>query len=362
MQNTALPPSDEIDLFELFATLWKKKLTIILFTICTIALAAAYAFTAKEAWTSKAQVVPAKAIQLGAYLEAERRYYRYADIEKDFDLQGSLNNAFASFIQTLHATDNRLAFFKDSAYYQAITADITDETSKQLQLENIAFKDTKIQETVKNKKDSFDISFTAETAHDAHDTLAKFITHSNQVTQQKLFEDFFERVEDRIATLEQSVLNTQKETEQNRKNQIEQFKQALQAAQSAGISDYKGQTSATMIVDLTNNNIVDLTNNNSLFLLGTNYLQAQLNALNNSPLIYAANYYQTKENIQNLKQILTIKPGGETFEFTRSPSLPLTKDKSKKALILLAGAVLGGILGCLFVLLQQALRSRRQTN
>lgn len=354
MNTNIQPQNDEIDLFDLFATLWKKKLTIILFTICTIALAAAYAFTAKEAWTSKAQVVPAKAIQLGTYLEAERRYYRYADIEKDFDLQDSLNNAFASFIQTLRATDNRLAFFKDSAYYQAITADITDEISKQLQLENIAFKDTKIQETEKNKKDSFDISFTAETAHDAHDTLAKLITYSNQITQQKLFDNLFERVEDRIATLEQTVINTENAVAQNRKNQIEQFKQALQAAQSAGISDYKGQTSSTMIVDFTNNN--------SLFLLGTNYLQAQLDALNNSPLIYAANYYQTKEDIQNLKQILSIKPRGETFEFTRAPSLPLTKDKPKKALILLAGAVLGGILGCLFVLLQQALRSRRQTN
>ncbi len=266
MHTNTQPSTEEIDLFDLFATLWKNKLTIILFTTCTIVLASLYAFTAKEAWTSKAQVVPAKAIQLGAFLEAERRYYRYADIEKDFDLQDSLNNAFASFIQTLRATDNRLAFFKDSAYYQAITADITDETSKQLQLENIAFKDIKIQETEKNKKDSFDISFTAETAHDAHDTLVKFLAHSNQVTQQKLFEDLFERVEDRIATLEQSVINTENAVAQNRKNQIEQFKQALQAAQSAGISDYKGQTSATMIVDFTNNN--------SLFLLGTNYLQA----------------------------------------------------------------------------------------
>lgn len=354
MNTNAQPQNDEIDLFELFATLWKKKLTIILFTVVAIALAAAYAFTAKEAWTSKAQVVPAKPIQLGAYLEAERRYYRYANIDGDFNLQGSLNYAFALFMQTLKATDNRFAFFENSEYYKKITADAKDDIAKQRQLENISFADTQIKETEKNKENAFDISFTAETASDAHSTLAKLIAHSNQVTQQKLFDNLFERVEDRIATLEQSVINTENAVVQNRKNQIEQFKQALQAAQSAGISDYKGQTSSTMIVDFTNNN--------SLFLLGTNYLQAQLDALNNSPLIYATSYYQTKEDIQNLKQILTIKPRGETFEFTRTPSLPLTKDKPKNALILLAGAVLGGILGCLFVLLQQAIRSRRQTS
>ncbi len=354
MNTHTQPPSDEIDLFDLFATLWKKKLTIILFTICSIALAAAYAFTAKEAWTSKAQVVPAKPIQLGAYLEAERRYYRYAQLNTDFSLQDSINSAFQLFIQNIRATDNRLNFFKNSDYYKKQIATIKEEHKQQLTLEDIAFKNIAIKETVKNKTDSFDIDFTAETAVDAHSTLSDFIQYTNSTTQQKLFDNLFERVNERIATLEQSVSDTQKATEQTRKNQIEQFKQALQAAKAAGISAYEGQPSATMIVDFTNNN--------SLFLLGSTYLQAQLDALINSPLIYPVNYYQTQENIQNLKNILSLKSDGDTFEYTRTPSMPLTKDKPKKALILLVGAALGGILGCLFVLLQQVLRSRRQTN
>ncbi|MGL4418180.1 MAG: Wzz/FepE/Etk N-terminal domain-containing protein, partial [Plesiomonas shigelloides] len=59
---------DEIDLFELMATLWKKKGIIVLVTFLTTALAAGYAFTAKEQWTSEAIVtVPSAAAVSNLY-------------------------------------------------------------------------------------------------------------------------------------------------------------------------------------------------------------------------------------------------------------------------------------------------------
>ena len=44
--------SSEIDLIELIRTLWNKKLWIVLSAFFCTAIAAGYAFTAKEQWTS----------------------------------------------------------------------------------------------------------------------------------------------------------------------------------------------------------------------------------------------------------------------------------------------------------------------
>ena len=54
----AYQDNDEIDLIELFRTLWKQKAKIALITAATTLAAGIYAFTAEEVWTSKAGAVP----------------------------------------------------------------------------------------------------------------------------------------------------------------------------------------------------------------------------------------------------------------------------------------------------------------
>lgn len=62
IQSSAGKRDDEIDLVELIKVLWNKKIWIVLSTIVFTALAAVYAFIAKEQWTSKAEV-----IELGSF-------------------------------------------------------------------------------------------------------------------------------------------------------------------------------------------------------------------------------------------------------------------------------------------------------
>ena len=78
-----LNESDEIDLVELVKNLWKKKLWIILSAFVCTAIAAGYAFTAKEQWTSKSVVIAPKAANLGDYLSFRSEYASILDI-KDF--------------------------------------------------------------------------------------------------------------------------------------------------------------------------------------------------------------------------------------------------------------------------------------
>ena len=63
----AYQDNDEIDLMELFRTLWKQKAKIALITAVTTLVAGIYAFTAEEVWTSKAVITAPKASDMGEF-------------------------------------------------------------------------------------------------------------------------------------------------------------------------------------------------------------------------------------------------------------------------------------------------------
>src|SRR5690606_33978316 len=59
--------SDEIDLRELFCTLWASKITIIIITLACAIIAAAYAFLATPVYQASAQTLPPTSSGLATY-------------------------------------------------------------------------------------------------------------------------------------------------------------------------------------------------------------------------------------------------------------------------------------------------------
>ena len=68
--------NDEIDLVELFRTLWKQKAKIALVTAVTTLAAGIYAFTAEEVWTSKAVFDAPKLEEIDSYYEFTQQLRR----------------------------------------------------------------------------------------------------------------------------------------------------------------------------------------------------------------------------------------------------------------------------------------------
>lgn len=366
IQNTA--NKDEADLFDLIDILQNNKAKIVLITLISILLAAIYAFTTKEKWTSNAQVVAPEPVQLGTYLQAERKYYRFKSFEMDneinnrspslkvddtFNLEKTLENVFRTFSGELNSFNNKLAYLQQSNYYNHLIEQKESELAKSILLSQL-IEDISIKSDIGNNT-LLNVSFTAEDPINAQKTLQGFIDQSNKNAQLKLFENLFERTNERINSLTELSQNMKKSIEQERQNQILVLKQAIRAATEAGINEYTGQSLAT------GNTIIDFNNTDTLFLLGQKYLMSQLNALENSPLIYPVSYYQTLSNIEELKGILNIEPKGVSFNYTRTADIPLTKDKPRKALILSLGALLGVIVACLYVLIQAAAKHRKKS-
>lgn len=99
-----LNESDEIDLVELVKNLWKKKLWIILSAFVCTAIAAGYAFTAKEQWTSTAVIAAPRPTDLGKLLPVRAEYARIIG-DNEFSPSGLSNSLYGQFKHFLLSND-----------------------------------------------------------------------------------------------------------------------------------------------------------------------------------------------------------------------------------------------------------------
>ncbi|WP_230587009.1 Wzz/FepE/Etk N-terminal domain-containing protein [Gallibacterium anatis] len=120
--------SDEIDLIELLTLLWQKKVTIIATTFICVVIAAIYAFTAKQQWTSKAEVIAPTTVSLNNYLNIRREYARI--LGSDFDVNGLSNSLFSKFNQLMYSLDERENFLSQSEVYKLESAGKDEEQQR----------------------------------------------------------------------------------------------------------------------------------------------------------------------------------------------------------------------------------------
>lgn len=358
MQNTSHQNNynDEIDLFELFSTIWRGKWLIIAITIIGILLAGAYAFTAKEQWTAKAQVRIPEQRQLKDYLQLEQTYSRYASTDSSVtvDPTASLEEAFTIFSTNLFALNERFAALRESDYYQS-QAELSDnDVAKARLLHDMASHSFSVSEAIKDNRFIYNVQFSATTPQDAQATLIQMLKRMNTEAIELLYERLENRINNTILAQQTQSQRIQTSHDQLRANKILELKQALQSAREAGITDYTGDS------PVVGNSIIDLKSSDMLFMLGDNYLEAQLNTLLETEVIYPTSYYEIQRNTERLKELLPPEVEGQAFIYTQAPELPLVKDKPRKALILILGALLGGIFGVFYVLLRSAINNRRQ--
>ncbi|MBP6563703.1 MAG: hypothetical protein KA214_09550 [Neisseriaceae bacterium] len=110
---------DEIDLFELFAVLWRKKIFILLTTLVFILLGFAYVKTATPVWHSEAKVIPAKVKDLGLYAKilSVEKYYNFVvamdgtkqRLDKDINVDLWLDNNLKTYLNLMTTSTNAAA-------------------------------------------------------------------------------------------------------------------------------------------------------------------------------------------------------------------------------------------------------------
>ena len=186
------------------------------------------------------------------------------------DVEASLANAFTIFSTSLFAIDERLQALNNSTYYQKLAQDLEDEVAQRRLLNDMASADFNVAEAIKNNRSIYNVQFSAESQSDAQNTLVEILEHINDNSLKLLYERLESRINNRILFLETRGAQLKSNSDQERENRLLELEQALQSARAAGVTDYTGNS------PVMGNSIIDLKDSQMLFMLGENYLQAQL--------------------------------------------------------------------------------------
>ena len=326
--------SDEIDLFELVGTLWRKKLTIIAVMCITTMLAGAYAFAAKEQWTSEA-VITTPTLSTISNLYAANQLLGQSD---------TIATVFKRFIDSSASYDSIARFIADSDYFKTLSSGKNQSEKNQL-LDKLVGQ-VSITPFDKTATDKMKIVMPAETAAQAQALLKTYLEQSNTQVVSHVYADLSRQIADQLNSLSASMAAEKSVAEAKRQIELADIQSAILVAKQAGIS--KPEISASM----------ELKPNN-LFLLGDNALSAMLSGIEKQPLVLSDTYYSAQAKYFGLEKFKLDSKNIELFSYLKTASIPVTKDKPKKALILVLGALLGGMLGVAGVLVQSAIGQRK---
>ena len=361
---------DEIDLVELLKTLWDKKIWILISTFVFTAIAGVYAFTAKEQWTSTAEVIEPKISDLGSYFNIRKEYARI--LGQEFDVSKLKKDLFDKFNLTSEALDERKAFFEQSSVYKKLSEG-KKEQDKRIILSELMTKDLIVTKPdLKKEPDAQGrkISFATETPVEAQDTLQQFIAFAGQEAYRLELDDFLIGFNEVVSDLNYEKTKFERDLTIQKRIQLENLNNALKIAQEAGIKDYaksfnSANDSAIQALAMSEVKLPlsdsKLSDGSYLFMLGEKYLKAQIDVLNQEAIVYPPRYYEVTAQLKELEPLLVkVKEAkANTFSYQASPDYPVTKDKPKRAIILVIGAVIGGLLSCLFLSIAYLLNRKR---
>lgn len=363
--------SDEIDLIELIKNLWKKKLWIILSAFVFTIIAAGYAFTAKEQWTSTAIVAAPRSTDLGSLLPVRAEYARIVG-DSEFSTGKLSNSLYEQFKHFLLSSDLKREFLSQSTLVKDYTKEMTDE-QRDNYIETAISNYLVVHEVDPKKKDlteldkiGLKLTFSAETPKLAQSVLIDYINFVNKYVLNQTNKEFKLGFNLRLDALKFTKLQIEESLTEAKKVQVENLTNALNIAKKAGITDFsKANTNSLSVpeymlgegrLSISDSKLADGT---YLFMLGEKYLQAQLDIAKNTEIVYPVDYYSTERQLVKLTELESrLDDIGEvkSYYYLSSPDYPIVKDNGRKLPILLGGLIIGGIFGIFLVILNFLIR------
>ncbi|WGE57040.1 LPS O-antigen chain length determinant protein WzzB [Actinobacillus equuli] len=370
LERTKLQQNDEIDLIELIHILWARKFTIIFVTLLFTALSAVYAFTAKEKWTSQAEVVSPRVTDISEYLSLRKEYNLI--VGSEFNANDVRNELYGLFSRYVLSYDEAESFFKTTDIYKKLIG-TKNEASLQGTITEFATEGVKvIKPDVKKDPNALGskITISSETALSAQKRLNDFIQHISDTSFKFSKTEFIYWVKERIFNLNYEKELIEQNQDIQRKVQIQNLEKALEMAKKAGIKEYSSALSSSSSVSnlavsdtkipLSDSKLADGV---YLFMLGEKNLQAQLDVVRTKEIIYSPRYYQIQEQLSKLNILLPKVENvtGQAYSYVSSPTYPVYKDAPKRLFILLCGVISGGGLGIFIILMQYLFIHNRRT-
>ncbi|MDN3611229.1 Wzz/FepE/Etk N-terminal domain-containing protein [Vibrio ostreicida] len=369
-----VPPSpeshsrhDEIDLREVVKALWNGKLTISIITFVFFLVALFYSLNAQEWWSSQAKVGQAQEQDLAAYRQQVKQYQPIFDIYQD-DGSVLVNEElddlidpkvlFKRFMGAFNSSNNKRVFLDSSDEFKKFKEKLNEDLApEELEIARRALYSgwfTKIsasaervvKETEKNAV-PYDIAFQSTSRESSFLLLKQYI----DVIKHKAHQDALNNL-DAIVSSKKNELSQQKQILMNQAkhrlmDEVDKAEYALGIAEAASITEPIQLNSRKELFDIS---------------FGAKALAAKIQALKS-----VKNLNVIEPRIQEINAKLMMleslkinrKIEFQTFRFIENIEPPITRDRPKRALIVVLGTLLGVMLSFAIVLMLYAFRKEK---
>ncbi|WP_447830115.1 LPS O-antigen chain length determinant protein WzzB [Aeromonas salmonicida] len=339
-----VPPtgSDEIDLRELVLVLWRQKLLILLVAGVFAIAGIAYALLAPQTWSANAVIQPPQKSDLLPML----RVASPAKLLGITDFPDS-KTIYDEFVREFNTYENRRDFLKGSPFFkEQVQGAKLDERGQRLWIREWS-KFITANTVDKNRgKPDVTLSTSADSAGQALTMLESYIQFIIAKQQQRLISELTEQQSMQLDTLMTNLRLTKEDAERSLKNEIENIVLTISVATAAGVE--------RPLENYNNGERFSIT-------LGTKGLEAKLKVLKAIDLsLYQPKLADLQAQIDRLKQVKLDDISFRPFSYLDAPEEPLSRDKPKRAMIVVLATLLGGMLGIGIVLVRHAFRRPEQ--
>lgn len=354
----AYPANDEIDLKELFAALWQGKWLIIMTTLFCSVITIGYALTAQEWWSAKATVSQPQLQGIASYQQEVKRYQPLFDVYQEdgsiivseaLDLLIDPEVIFKRFIQEFNANGTKRRFMQTNSTFLTLQKQMLEQNNDPEVMQTLYeewFERIKASAVGKNN-DTFTLSFQSVDKTSSLTLLSDYIQFVNQTLNQQLNANLISTLAAKYGELTQQEKNLQQQAQLRLQVELERTQYALNIAEAADIKQ--------PVQNLGEQEIFAIN-------IGSRALKAKVDALKS---IKDLSVFEPRLAILQSKlsqfdlETLSAEPKWSVngFYYLDQPEQPLTRDKPKRALIVVLGGLLGGMLGVAMVLVRFAFRS-----
>ncbi|EOX1766271.1 LPS O-antigen chain length determinant protein WzzB [Vibrio cholerae] len=352
------PANDEIDLKELFAALWQGKWLIIMTTLLFSVAAIGYALTSQEWWSAKATVSQPQLQGIASYQQAVKRYQPLFDVYQEDGtviVSNTLDSLidpkliFQEFIQTFNANGTKRRFMQTNPTFLTLQKQILDQTDDPEVMQTLYegwFERIQASAADKKANDIFTLSFQSVDKASSLTLLNDYIQFVNQTLNQHLNDDLISTLATKYGELTQQEKNLLQQAQLRLHVELERTQYALNIAEAADIKQ--------PVQNLGEQELFAIN-------IGSRALKAKLDALKSikdlsvfEPRLAILQSKLSQFDLETLNAEVKWSVNG--FYYLDQPEQPLTRDKPKRALIVVLGSLLGGMLGVAIVLVRFAFR------
>ncbi|HGS4571197.1 LPS chain length-determining protein [Vibrio cholerae] len=354
----AYPANEEIDLKELFSALWQGKWLIVMTTLFCSVIAIGYALTAQEWWSAKATVSQPQLQGIASYQHAVKRYQPLFDVYQE-DGTIIVSNAldslidpkliFQQFIQTFNANGTKRRFMQTNPTFLTLQKQMlgqTDDLEVMQTLYEGWFERIQASAVDKKSNDIFTLSFQSVDKASSLTLLNDYIQFVNQTLNQQLNDDLISTLATKNGELIQQQKNLLQQAKLRLQVELERTQYALNITEAADIKQ--------PVQNLGEQELFSIN-------IGSRALKAKVDALKSikdlsvfEPRLAILQSKLSQFDLETLSAEAKWSVNG--FYYLDQPEQPLTRDKPKRALIVVLGGMLGGMLGVAMVLVRFAFR------